>query len=164
HRLVFVDGACPNNGQPGARGGIGCAIGNSSKDQISVPVTEAMDPGARRTSQRAELLAALHGLHFIVGTSSAEHDAREGEYIIVADSEYVLKGMTEWMPRWKSNNWKTPQGRVPANLDLFRRLDFAVAEYESRGLKIQFFHVLRQFNMIADGLAKRAAAEPSTVI
>ncbi|KAJ7696697.1 ribonuclease H-like domain-containing protein [Mycena rosella] len=167
HAFVFVDGACPGNRRPGARAGIGCALGTRAEDQLAITVTEAMDPGAPRTSQRAELLAALEGLHFLVGAERKYHVGSrahlkskdpEREFIVVTDSEYVVKGMTEWMPY---NNWRTQQGRVPANLDLFQRLDAAVAQYESQGIKIQFFHVRRELNSIADGLAKRAAAESS---
>jgi ribonuclease HI len=59
----------------------------------------------------------------------------------------------------QKNNWKTKQGRPPANADLFSRLDNAVTEYENNGLKIQFLHVERELNSIADNLAKRATVE-----
>ncbi|KAJ6508233.1 ribonuclease H-like domain-containing protein [Mycena sanguinolenta] len=162
HPLVFVDGSCPRNGQIGAHAGIGCAIGNAEKDQLSVPVTYTMDPRLPRTSQRAELLAALYGLVMVV--SSSIHDnphpraplrgarVEHSEYVIVADSEYVVKGITEWVPVWKDN--------VPKNLDLFKRLDAAVVEYEKQGLKIKFLHVKRELNVLADGLAARATASP----
>ncbi|KAJ6583901.1 ribonuclease H-like domain-containing protein [Mycena vulgaris] len=163
--FVFVDGACAGNGKPGARAGIACVIGNDPDDQCFMAVTDAIDPAALRTSQRAELLAALHGLHLLVGAEQKVHDSdlQSGEeedgrrYIVVADSEYVVKGMTEWMPQWKKNHWKNKQGRVPANLDLFQRLEAAVADYEGMGLTIQFLHIRREFNGIADALAKKAA-------
>ncbi|KAJ7160190.1 ribonuclease H-like domain-containing protein [Mycena filopes] len=165
HRaVVYVDGACARNGQPGARSGIGCA----------------MDPGAVRTSQRAELLAALQGLEFVLGLKPKYHvgsrahlsssDTRR-EYVIVADSEYVVKGITEWVPQWKAcapstklseNHWRTRQGRVPGNGDLFLRLDGAVLSisgtYERQGVKIQFLHVPRDLNSLADALAKEATS------
>ncbi|KAJ7133523.1 ribonuclease H-like domain-containing protein [Mycena epipterygia] len=165
HPFVFVDGACARNGQPGARAGIGCAMGESAKDQLSVAVTDAMDPGAPRTSQRAELLAALEGLRFLVDAERTYHVGSrthlksadtELEYVVVADSEYVVKGITEWVPQWKNNNWKTKQGHRPGNVDLFQRLDAMVAEYESQGLAIKFLHVRRELNAIADSLAKKA--------
>ncbi|KAJ7863867.1 ribonuclease H-like domain-containing protein [Mycena leptocephala] len=169
HCFVFVDGACARNGQPDARAGIGCALGTREEDQVSLTVTDAMDRGGRRTSQRAELLAALHSLDLVVGAKLQYHVGSrahlksadtEREYVIVSDSEYVVKGMTEWVPEWKKNNWKTKQGRPPANADLFSRLDNAVTEYENNGLKIQFLHVERELNSIADNLAKRATDEP----
>ncbi|KAJ7364854.1 ribonuclease H-like domain-containing protein [Mycena albidolilacea] len=174
HPIVFVDGSCPGNGGLGARAGIGCAIGDDPKDQLCSPVTDTMDPGAPRTSQRAELLAALQGLRFLVcATSTARYHPdchaplkcqHPMEYIVVADSEYVVKGMTEWVPQWKVRSSRCRQGKAPKNRDLFQRLEAAVSEYERQGLKIQFFHVPREFNFIADGLAKRATAGPDVTL
>ncbi|KAJ7506748.1 ribonuclease H-like domain-containing protein [Mycena galericulata] len=166
HCFVFVDGACSGNGMPGARAGIGCAIGLREEDQLSLPVTDDMDSGAPRTSQRAELLAAMRGLQFVINAQREYHVGSrahlkskdtECEYVVVADSEYVVKGLTEWLPKWKSNRWRNAQGRTPENLDLFRELDDMVSVYESRGLKIQFLHVERKLNSVADDLARAAA-------
>ncbi|KAJ6508228.1 ribonuclease H-like domain-containing protein [Mycena sanguinolenta] len=167
HPLVFVDGACTRNGQPDARAGIGCAIGKDPEDQASITVTDAIDPGARQTSQRAELLAALHGVQMVVHADLKEHPEsdspldcphRQLEYIVAADSEYVVKGITERVPEWKANRWKNKQGKSPKNIDLFQRLDSTVAEYEEQGFKIRFLHVRRELNYIADELATRAIA------
>ncbi|KAJ7140116.1 ribonuclease H-like domain-containing protein [Mycena filopes] len=145
-----------------ARSGIGCAIGKATEHQLSLPVTDDMDPGAVRTSQRAELLAALQGLEFVLGSKPKYHvgsrahlssSDKRREYVIVADSEYVVKGITEW-----ENHWRTRQGRVPGNGDLFLRLDSAVADYERQGVKIQFLHVPRDLNSLADALAKEATS------
>ncbi|KAJ6540315.1 ribonuclease H-like domain-containing protein [Mycena capillaripes] len=165
--LVFVDGACSRNGTSGARAGIGCAIGQNQTDQLSLPVTDAMDPGAPRTNQRAELLAAIYGLQFVIDAERKYHVGSrahlksretEREHIIVSDSEYVVKGMTEWVPKWKKNNWLTTTGRLAENHDLFRRFEDIVCGHESRGLKVQFLHVPRELNTIADGLATGAAS------
>ena len=112
-RLVFTDGACRNNGQFGATAEIGYAIGQKDEHQHSYPVTAELDPGQRRTSQRAGLLAALAGLRYMAemdalnsspkksrGTSTSPRDAQKS-WVVVADSEYVVKGMTEWLPTWK---------------------------------------------------------------
>ncbi|KAJ7250065.1 ribonuclease H-like domain-containing protein [Mycena haematopus] len=166
HPLVFVDGACARNGYPDARAGIGCAMGRDPEDQLSIPITDAIDSGgARKTSQRAELLAALHGLHMLVHSvlkahpeysSPLECPHRQLEYIVAADSEYVVKGISQWVPEWKANHWKNKQGQSPKNIDLFKRLDDTVAEYERQDFKIRFLHVRRDLNYIADELAKRA--------
>ncbi|KAJ7652696.1 ribonuclease H-like domain-containing protein [Mycena polygramma] len=166
HCFVFVDGACSGNGSAGARSGIGCAMGKNKEDQISLPVTDVMDPSAPRTNQRAELLAAMRGLQLLLDADRQYHVGSrahlksretEREYVIVTDSEYVVKGMTEWVPQWKMNNWITTTGRRATNHDLFRRFEDAVCAHESRGLKVQFLHVPRELNSIADGLATRAA-------
>lgn len=61
-RLVFTDGACRNNGQPGATAGIGMTMATHEGWHYAVPITANLDHGQRRTSQRTELLAVLSGL------------------------------------------------------------------------------------------------------
>lgn len=115
-RVIFTDGACRRNGQPDATAGIGIACGEGDIDQQSVAITDEVDPGQRRTSQRAELLAALAGLDYLTETHELNHDdvKKEGRkrqklsseektsaWIIATDSEYVVKGMTAWLPTWK---------------------------------------------------------------
>ena len=114
-RLVFTDGACRRNGQANATAGIGIACGEGEDEQLSVAITDKMDPGQKRTSQRAELLAALAGLKYLVAIYELKDDdekkggekkkhrslADETAWILATDSEYVVKGMTEWLPAWK---------------------------------------------------------------
>ena len=115
-RLVFTDGACRMNGQAGATAGIGVACGEEDIDQRSIAITDDLDPGQRRTSQRAELLAALAGLDYLTEAHELYHDDEKKEgrkrqklsseektsaWVIATDSEYVVKGMTEWLPTWK---------------------------------------------------------------
>ena len=71
-------------------------------DSFSLAITEAMDPGQRRTSQRAELLAAIEGVRrSTVGDVHVYYGNAPKARIIVSDSEYVVRGMTEWLPQWK---------------------------------------------------------------
>ncbi|KAJ7274082.1 ribonuclease H-like domain-containing protein [Mycena rebaudengoi] len=169
-RLVFIDGACSDNGKIGARAGIGLATGSIPAQQLSIAITDEVDAGGRRTSQRAELLAACLGLDFAVSQMASNHagsnthldSSQEPQCcVLVSDSEYVVKGMTEWLPTWKKNNWRKPDKKYPGNLDLFQRLDAAVTEQERRGRKIGFLHVLREHNNIADKLAKKATINQS---
>ena len=61
-----------------------------------------MDPGQRRTSQRAELLAAIEGVRrSAFGDVHPYYGNAPRARIIVSDSEYVVRGMTEWLPQWK---------------------------------------------------------------
>ena len=60
--FVFTDGACSKNGQNDAKAGLGIVIGANREDCLSITVDNEVDYGATRTSQRAELLAAIEGL------------------------------------------------------------------------------------------------------
>lgn len=110
-RVVFTDGACFDNGKSSARAGAGIAFGNSASFQRPIPITEGNDPGFRRTNQRAELIAAIAGLELL------EHDDNEwsqlngqmwtrqrrsgGGLVVATDSEYVVKGITDWLHSWR---------------------------------------------------------------
>ncbi|TFY61141.1 hypothetical protein EVJ58_g4689 [Rhodofomes roseus] len=175
YQLVFTDGACLSNGQTTATSGLGVAIGLESDLQWSVPVDDTVDLDAKRSSQRAELLAAIEGLR-LANVVSGPEDAhnrlynrhgRPGEkptapyrnWIITTDSKYVVDGITDWLPnKWKPNGMRTFDYRTPANLDLFLRLDQEIDNLErQRDIRIGFWHVPRQHNAIADRLAKDAA-------
>ncbi|KAL8677194.1 MAG: hypothetical protein Q9224_007215 [Gallowayella concinna] len=169
-RLMFTDGACRDNGKSGATAGIGLAYGSKDEWQDSIPVTAERDPAQSRTSQRAELLAALAGLRFMVEADELTEPKttkthmgkrrKDGKtcWVIATDSQYVVKGITEWLPTWKNNNLRTNRNTKPANLDLFLELDAELTAQETAlPVKIGFWHVPREYNKVADVLAKEAA-------
>ncbi|OAL53774.1 ribonuclease H-like protein [Pyrenochaeta sp. DS3sAY3a] len=162
-RVVFIDGACTNNGHPEAKAGMGFAYGADDAQQKAVPITEMVDKSPVRSNQRAELLAAVIGVQLctrFLEMRSQDHGGDEDKvWIIATDSEYVVKGITEWLPTWKSNNWRTSKGTTPANLDLFCALDRLVTKHETKDGTIGFWHVPREHNKVADRLAKEAAVD-----
>ena len=109
-RLVFSDGACRLNGRVGATAGMGILYGEETGSQRAIPITAELDPGQKRTSQRAELLAALAAVRFMAeadqlnrenATRKDEDNSsedRDSAWVIATDSEYVVKGITEWLP------------------------------------------------------------------
>jgi ribonuclease HI len=186
--VVFVDGACLGNGRDGATAGIGIAIGTDPlTTRWAIPINDDIDPLFVRTSQRAELLAAIHGIRKLAEYEDRQRykpdKAREVHeesdkitWVITSDSEYVVLGMTEWAPVWKvshacssrppfpsdlseqKNGWRTSAGRKPKNLDLFQKLDAAVERCErENGVQIAFWHIPRVHNELADELAGLAA-------
>ncbi|KAF8432229.1 hypothetical protein L210DRAFT_3414276 [Boletus edulis BED1] len=114
YKVAFVDGACLGNGQEKATAGIGIAIGtNPMLMQWAIPIDDDIDPSFVRTSQRAELLAAIHGIRKFAewekhprekrhkGREAHEESDSKITWVIASDSEYVVLGMTEWVPAWK---------------------------------------------------------------
>ncbi|SJK97113.1 uncharacterized protein ARMOST_00363 [Armillaria ostoyae] len=179
-RLIFVDGACSNNGRVDATAGIGIVMGNGERYTWSIPIDDILDPGTQKTSQRAELLAALQGLeklrmqHFETDAGEYRNEKRHElqtfkthntrgdsgpvthpQWIIASDSEYVVLGMTKWLPKWKTKGMRTSQGKRPANLDLYLKLDEAVSSVEKEGIDVGFWIIPRELNK-ADELAKKA--------
>lgn len=77
-------------------------------------------PLRRATNQMAEILAAAYALDQIPPTEFVR---------VVSDSQYVVRGMNEWLPKWVANGWKTGKNRPVMNQDHWRRLLKAVASH-----------------------------------
>lgn len=102
--VVFTDGACSNNGQDGASAGYGYALGSDEPDQYS----GSMKKFKVKTSQRAELVGAWGGLRKAIEgyklnerTYPVVTGGRKKSLVILSDSQYVEKGITEWLAEWK---------------------------------------------------------------
>jgi ribonuclease HI len=161
-RAVYIDGACPGNGTSEATAGIGIELGKEPTFQLAIPVNRALeiDPYAPRTNQRTELLAAIQGLEELASAFGffTRHGKKEARnWVIVTDSQYVVHGMTEWLPQWKRKGRLNGHGKPSSNSDLFCRLDEQIKAHESRGIKVAFGWIPRALNTTADELAKRAA-------
>ncbi|KAG6914511.1 hypothetical protein DXG01_016843 [Tephrocybe rancida] len=167
----MTDGARSNNGRYGARAGLGIVIGGYEGHCWSIPVDYGVDGDAPRTNQRAELLAAIEGLRRLLdeyrmdphtyGHGSPQvraHDCAQSSptLVVATDSEYVVKGISEWFPNWRNNGWLNGRGVRPANLDLFSELDELVTDSEQDGFDVGFWHIPRAYNYRADDLAKQA--------
>jgi ribonuclease HI len=104
--IVFTDGACSKNGFGDAVSGIGVSCGSAEGYQWSIPVDEHVNLNPVRTNQRAELLAALEGVHRLgeivqLKPKKCLRNSQRAEMVVATDSEYVCKGVSEWMPNWK---------------------------------------------------------------
>lgn len=106
--LVFTDGACSGNGLGRAVSGIGGSFGKDVEYHWSIPVTHLVDSTPLRTNQRAELLAAIEGVRRLGDFLQSKPDPENPrgcdnrlEMVVATDSEYVYKGVTEWIPKWK---------------------------------------------------------------
>ena len=115
--IIFCDGACRGNPGPG---GFAAKIHYTDRDPKIVIGKEA-----HTTNNRMELRAAIEALKNI----NLEVDEVE----INTDSQYLKKGITEWIYGWKRNGWKTANGKPVKNQDLWKELDFI-----SSHLKVQW--------------------------
>ena len=97
------------------------------------------------TNNRMELTAALEALQAIKTSSQVE---------IVTDSEYLQRGITEWLPGWKKRNWQRKSGAL-ANIDLWQALDAAISHHKVTWKWVRG-HAGHAFNQRADQLARQA--------
>jgi ribonuclease HI len=103
--LIFTDGACRGNPGPGGWG----ALLRYSDHEKKISGGE-LDT----TNNRMELTAAIKALAAINETCIIE---------LYTDSQYVQKGITEWLPAWKKRQWKTAGNKPVKNVDLWQALD-----------------------------------------
>jgi ribonuclease HI len=100
-RIIFTDGACTDNGRPAAKAGVGVAYGSDEGSQLSAPITDTVDDFPLRSNQRAELCAAKLGIELLAKAHTEEPGSEAEAWIIATDSQYVVQGMTEWLPKWR---------------------------------------------------------------
>ncbi|MEI6209235.1 MAG: ribonuclease HI [Desulfuromonadales bacterium] len=101
---IFCDGACSGNPGPGGYGAI-LRYGGHEKE---------ISGGARETTNnRMELSAALEALRLLTRPCSV---------IVTTDSQYLVKGITEWMSGWLRNGWRNSKKEPVVNRDLWEQL------------------------------------------
>ena len=125
--IVFTDGSCLDNASEISFGGIGIHYANKELDDVSEPFL--IKP---ITNQRAELYAIYKAIDDI--TKRLEFET----IIVYSDSEYSIKSLTQWIHKWKANNWKKSDGKPVKNRDIIEPIYEIMSSYKD---KIKFTHV-----------------------
>lgn len=102
--IIYTDGGCEPN--PGTGGWAAVLSYQGKSKEISGAELET-------TNNRMELMAAIRALEAL---------KRPCKVVIHTDSQYVMKGITEWIFQWRAKNWQRKTGPIP-NADLWQRLD-----------------------------------------
>ncbi|MGB9130897.1 MAG: ribonuclease HI [Thiobacillus sp.] len=102
---IYSDGACKGN--PGTGGWGALLVTNGHRKEIS-------GGEANTTNNRMEMTAVIRALESLKRPSTVE---------VHTDSQYVQKGISEWMAGWKRRNWRTADGKPVKNQDLWLQLD-----------------------------------------
>lgn len=113
---IFTDGACSGNPGPGGWG----VLLRFKRDG---KVHEKKMSGSENdtTNNRMELTAAIKALKSLKEPCFVD---------LTTDSQYVKKGITEWLENWKKNNWRNSAKKPVKNVDLWKNLDELVAKHE----------------------------------
>ena len=137
---IYTDGACRGNPGPGGWGAL-LRFGDDEK--------ELCGGEAETTNNRMEMMAVIQALSAL---------KRPCDVVLTSDSTYVLKGIQEWMPSWKTRGWKTAAKKPVKNVDLWKLLDDAIQGHtiDWRWVKGHSGHAE---NEIADQLANRGTDE-----
>jgi ribonuclease HI len=134
---IFTDGACRGNPGPG---GWGVLLRYKDKEK------ELKGAEPETTNNRMELMAAIMGLESLKRCSKVK---------LTTDSTYVKNGINQWIHNWKKNGWKTSARKPVKNVDLWQRLDSAIAEHEISWAWVKG-HSGHRENELADDLANQA--------
>ena len=108
---IYTDGACSGNPGPG-----GWGVLMLWRDEER----ELCGGEEQTTNNRMELMAAIRALQAL---------KRPSQVVLHTDSVYLKDGVNAWMPRWKTNGWKTAAKKPVKNEDLWRELDEAIASH-----------------------------------
>ena len=165
---VFTDGACANNGRAGARGTYGVYFGGGTTigegRSIYSKCGTLCDCCLPHTNQKAELEAVVRAVDEIMPTADGTmlDDFRSlTRVVIVLDSDFVFKAMTDYIYKWEKNGFKNARGREVSDSLMFRALQSSITELETEHkIQVQFWRVGREFNGDADNLAKQAFQFP----
>ncbi|SAK41780.1 ribonuclease HI [Caballeronia ptereochthonis] len=133
---IYTDGACKGNPGPGGWGAL-LRFGSLEK--------ELFGGEAATTNNRMELMAVISALEAL---------KRPCHAVIHTDSQYVQKGISEWIHGWKKKNWMTAAKTPVKNADLWKRLDDLVSRHQIEWRWVKG-HAGHPENERADALANR---------
>ncbi|HYC35121.1 MAG TPA: ribonuclease HI [Usitatibacter sp.] len=136
---IYTDGACKGNPGPGGWGAI-LECGGTERELF----------GGERgtTNNRMELKAVIEALSAL---------KRPSRVVVHTDSQYVQKGITEWIRSWKARGWRTAAKEPVKNEDLWRQLDALAARHEIEWRWVRG-HAGHHGNERADALANKGVA------
>jgi ribonuclease HI len=109
---IYTDGACRGNPGPGGWG----VVLRSGKHEKELRGGEPLT-----TNNRMELTAAIRALAALKRPSSVA---------LYTDSQYVRKGILEWLPQWKARDWRTADKKPVKNVDLWQALEREIERHE----------------------------------
>ena len=134
---IYTDGACEGNPGPGAWSSV--MLFNGSRKEMTgyAPYT---------TNNKMELSAPLAALRSLKETS------RPYSINVYSDSQYLIKGMNEWLAKWKKNGWRSKSGQVK-NKELWEALDKMNRIHEIKWIWVKG-HASSEHNNRCDFLAK----------
>ena len=142
---IYTDGGCSGNPGPG---GWAYVIVGSKREPV--PIAEQWGAERDTTNNRMELTAVIESLQAAGAMNSRE-------LTVYTDSQYVQKGITDWIKDWKMRGWKTSNKKPVKNQDLWMRLDELASGFSLNWVWIKG-HAGNEYNERCDAMTQKAIA------
>jgi len=146
---IYTDGGC--SGNPGPGGWAFVMVRQTFQGSQII----AQNKGAEKdtTNNRMELIAVIEALRALKTMDDVPRHAA-----IYTDSQYVQKGITEWIRNWKRNSWRTSDKKPVKNQDLWIELDSIANEFPLQWEWVKG-HAGNEYNELCDAMTQEAIAE-----
>ena len=139
---IYTDGGCSGNPGPGGWAYIIVENGKQSAEKWGAEEDT--------TNNRMELMGIISALESLKAA-----DKVSGELMVYTDSEYVQKGITQWIKAWKAKNWRTSARKPVKNQDLWQRLDSLAVSFPLKWIWVKG-HAGNFWNERCDALTQKA--------
>ena len=145
---IYTDGGC--SGNPGPGGWAYVMVQQTFQGEQVI----AKDKGSEKdtTNNRMELTAVIMALRALKTMTGVPHQAA-----VLTDSQYVQKGITEWIRNWKRNAWRTADKKPVKNQDLWMELDALANEFPLKWEWVKG-HAGNEYNEMCDAMTQEAIA------
>jgi len=145
---IFTDGGCSGNPGPGGWAYV-IVLQTFQGDKI---IAKKFGGQKDTTNNRMELTAVLEALKALKAMNDVPRKAT-----VCTDSQYVQKGITEWIRTWKSNSWRTSDKKPVKNQDLWMELDALAGEFSLNWEWVKG-HAGNHYNELCDQMTQEAIA------
>ncbi|MCL2804707.1 MAG: ribonuclease HI [Treponema sp.] len=145
---IFTDGGCSGNPGPGGWAYV-FVMQTFQGEQV---IAQNMGSEKETTNNRMELTAVIEALRAFKTMLDIPRTA-----VVYTDSQYVQKGITEWIRAWKRNSWRTSDKKPVKNQDLWTILDALAGELPVKWEWVQG-HAGNEFNELCDAMTQEAIA------
>ena len=119
---LYTDGACRGNPGPGSWACV-------AQTQDGTVVFESCGHESLTTNNKMEIQAVIGAYHQFEQHLLGQPFNHPDPVLLFTDSKYVVDGLNQWVPGWKSRGWKKADGKTPENLELWQELDQMKAKY-----------------------------------
>jgi len=146
---IFTDGGCSGNPGPGGW----AYVMVTQTFQGGQIIAKEMGAEPDTTNNRMELTAVIMALRALKGMVDRPRQAA-----VMTDSQYVQKGITEWIRTWKRNSWKTSDKKPVKNKDLWMELDFLACDFPLKWEWVKG-HAGNEYNEMCDAMTQEAISQ-----